>query len=149
MRTKLMAGLLALAFALPTLAVAQAPPDSRDRAAVQRVLTGYAASVQSGDYAAVEALFGPGLHILTGPLALHSWAEYRDQELKPAAARFGGLRYTHSGIETTVRGDVAWSNFRWQMAGTADTPPPVLGRATAVLERLDGQWKIVALHFSK
>ena len=149
MRAYLMGGLLALSLAAPTLVAAQAPPDTQDRAAVQRVITGYATSVQAGDFAAVEAVFGPGLHILTGASALHSWAEYRDQALKPELARFAGLRYTHSGIETTVRGNVAWSNFRWQMAGTGDTPPPLLGRATAVLEKLEGQWRIVALHFSK
>ena len=149
MRATLMTGLLALTIGVPAPAVAQAPPDTQERAAVQRVITGFAANIQSGDFTAVEALFGPGLHILTGTSALHSWAEYRDQALRPEIATFPGLRYTHSGIETTVRGSVAWSNFRWQMAGTADTPPPVLGRATAVLEKLDGQWKIVALHFSK
>ena len=148
MRTSLMAGLLALSIAVPALG-AQAPSDTQERAAVQRVITGYATSVQAGDFAAVEAAFGPGLHILTGTSALHSWAEYRDQALRPEIARFKGPRYTHSGIETTVRGNVAWSNFRWQIAGTAEAPPPVLGRATAVLEKLDGQWKIVALHFSK
>jgi ketosteroid isomerase-like protein len=128
--------------------MAQAP-DNQERAAVQRVITGYATNLQSGNLAAIEAMFGPGLHILTGSSALHSWAEYRDQALNPEVARFTGLRYTHSGIETTVRGNVAWSNFRWQIAGTSDTPPPVLGRATAVLEKIDGAWKIVALHFSK
>jgi ketosteroid isomerase-like protein len=124
-------------------------PDNQDRAAVQRVITGYATNVQSGNFAAIEATFGPGIHILTGSSALHSWAEYRDQALQPEIVRFTGLRYTHSGIETTVRGNVAWSNFRWQMAGTSENPPPVLGRGTAILEKLDGQWKIVALHFSK
>ena len=143
----LLTALLLLALWCPARVVGQV--DNQDRAAVQRVLTGYAANVQSGNFAAIEAVFGPGLHILTGSLALHSWAEYRDQVLQPEIARFTGLRYTHSGIETTVRGNTAWSNFRWQMAGPADTPAPVLGRATAVLEKLDGQWKIVALHFSK
>jgi ketosteroid isomerase-like protein len=147
MRGALMAGLTLLVLGTPAGAHAQV--DNQDRAAVQRVLTGYAANVQSGNLSAVEAVFGSAPHILTGSSALHSWAEYRDQVLQPDIARFTGLRYTHSGIETTVRGNVAWSNFRWQMAGTAETPAPVLGRATAVLEKLEGQWKIVALHFSK
>ena len=145
MRPALIAGLIALAsFTTPA-----AGQDTAERAAVQRVLSGYAQDIQSGNLASIEAAFAPGAHILTGTAALHSWAEYRDQNLKPETARFTGLRYTHSGIETTVRGTVAWANFRWQMAGTADTPAPVLGRGTAVLEKLEGTWKIAVLHFSK
>jgi ketosteroid isomerase-like protein len=35
------------------------------------------------------------------------------------------------------------------MAGDGDTPAPMLGRATAVLEKLGGSWKIAVLHFSR
>lgn len=146
MRRSLVPALIAVACCFPTPLVAQ---DSAERAAVQRVIAGYAQSVQSENLAAIEGAFAPGLHILTGASALHSWAEYRDQHLRPETARFRGLRYTHSGIETTIRGNVAWANFRWQMAGDGDTPAPALGRGTAVLEKLDGSWKIAVLHFSR
>jgi hypothetical protein len=59
MRTSLTAGLLALAIGVPTLAAAQELPNTQERAAVQRVLAGYAQNVQSGNLAAVEALFAP------------------------------------------------------------------------------------------
>jgi ketosteroid isomerase-like protein len=143
-----------LAFALPWLAprslLAQLP-DTRERAAVQRLIVSYADSLQAGKLAAVEAMFlvDPNLHIVTGSAALHSWAEYRDQVLKPEMQRFTGLRYTHSGIEIVVKGDVAWCNFRWQMAGSSDKPEPVLGRATAVLLKVNGEWKITTLHLSQ
>jgi ketosteroid isomerase-like protein len=143
--------LIAFALLTPRALYAQVP-DNRDRAAVQRVLVSYADNVQSGNLAAVEALFvapGPELHILYGDAHLHTFAEYRDPYLKPETQRFSGLRYTHSGIETVVHGDVASSVFRWQMAGSGSTPAPILGRASALLQKVNGEWKIVVLHLSK
>ena len=53
------------------------------------------------------------------------------------------------GVEPVVRADVAWASFRYDLS--TDTPPgrvEVEGRGTAVLERMDGRWRVVHLHTS-
>ena len=146
---------LAVLFLVACVAAAAFPAslsaqDTAERAAVQRVLVAFANNVHTGRLAENEALFTPtGVHILTGDEALHSWAEYRDQRLAPELARYTGVRYAHTGVETSVRGNIAWAAFRWQMSGAGDGPAPVLGRATAVLEKLGEGWLIAHLHFSR
>jgi len=147
MRSPLLALMSVLAFLAPAGTQAQA---AAERTAVQRVITAFADGIHTGSLAEVDALFTPsGVHILVDNAALHGWADYRDQHLKPEMARYSDLRYAHTGIESTLRGNIAWTAFRWQMSGAADGPAPVLGRGTAVLEKIDGQWLIAHLHLSK
>lgn len=147
MLRRFLTGLALCAALLPSIASAQLVGDP-ERAAVQRVIVAYAENIQAGTYAPIEALLTPGAHILVGNLALHSFAEYRDV-LQPEVARFPNLRYTHTGIETIVRGNVAWSNFRWQMASPSGNPANVVGRGTMILEKINNQWMIAHIHFSQ
>ncbi len=147
MRSPLLASMIALAFLVPATVNGQ---QSADRAAVQRVITAFADGIHTNALADIDALFAPsGVHILIDNQALHGWAEYRDFHLKPEMARYSGLRYAHTGIESSVRGNIAWAAFRWQMSSAGDGPAPVLGRGSAVLEKIDGSWKIAHLHLSR
>jgi len=139
--------MLMLAFLVPVGAHAQS---SAERTAVQRVITAFADAIHTDALNNIDALFAPsGVHILIDNQALHGWAEYRDYHLRPEMRLYSGLRYAHTGIESSIRGNIAWSAFRWQMSGTGDGPAPVLGRGTAVLENFDGQWLIAHLHLSR
>jgi len=139
--------MLMVAFLVPVGAHAQS---SSERTAVQRVITAFADGIHTDALSNIDALFAPsGVHILIDNQALHGWAEYRDYHLRPEMARYSDLRYAHTGIESSVRGNIAWSAFRWQMSGAGDGPAPVLGRGTAVLENFDGQWLIAHLHLSR
>ena len=122
-----------------------------ERAAVQQVIADYATRVQAGDLAALDSVFrARGVHILTDTATTHGWPEYRDKFLKPELARLKNLQFTHSAIEPQVRGTVAWVAFREELSGeTASGPAKVSGRETAVLEKLDGRWRIVHLHISR
>ncbi len=64
-------------------------------------------------------------------------------------ARYPNLRYAHTGVESSVRGNIAWAAFRWQMSSAGEGPAPVLGRGSAVLEKIDGRWRIAHLHLSR
>jgi len=147
MRKSTLAVALMIAGMLPSIAQAQA---SDDRAAVQAVVTALADAVHQNALSNADQLFAPtGVHVLAGAAALHGWGEYRTEVLEPEMARYGNLRYAHTGVETSVRGNIAWTAFRWQMSSTGDGPAPALGRASAVLEKVDGSWKIAHLHFSR
>lgn len=147
MRSTLLTAMLALGFLVPINAQAQ---NSVERPAVRRVIMAFADGIHTGSLAENDELFTPsGVHILVDNVALHGWADFRSELLEPEMARYSGLRYAHTGIETTLRGNIAWTAFRWQMSGSGGEPAPVLGRATAVLEKINGQWLIAHLHFSR
>ena len=147
MRRPLLHAMMTLAFVIPAGVNAQA---TDDRAAVQSVVTAFADGIHTGSLADIDALFAPsGIHIVLDNAALHGWAEYRDLHLMPEMARYSDLRYAHTGIEASVRGNIAWAAFRWQMSSAGGEPAPVLGRGSVVLERIDGQWLIAQLHLSR
>jgi hypothetical protein len=138
--------LLLLGLSSASAGHAQAAPDP-ERAAVQQVITKLGEYIQAGDLSAADSLFPARGHILTDNATTHSWAEFRDQFLKPEMARYQGLRYAHTAVEPVARGNVAWVAFRRQISGTGTTPAS--GRGTAVLEKVDGRWLIVHLHMSQ
>jgi hypothetical protein len=129
---------------------AQTTPDP-ERAASRQVLLALASHLQDGKWAQADSLFaGRGVHILVDTSAYHRWAEYRDKLLKTELARYSGLKVAHTGVESQVRGNVAWVAFRQEISGTT-TPasPPRVARGSAVLEKLEGRWTIVHYHISR
>ena len=135
----------------PALSQGGATTPDPERAAVQQVIADLATRIQSGDLASIDSMFrGRGVHILTDTATTHGWPEYRDKFLKPELARYKNLQFTHSAVEPQVRGNVAWVAFREELSGeTASGPTKVSGRGTAVLEKLDGRWRIVHLQVSR
>ena len=147
MRSPILTLLMGLALLAPTVVAAQ---QDEERAAIRQVITSLADGIHTNQLATIDALFAPtGVHVITDEAALHGWGEYRDVHLKPEMARYPQLRYAHTGIETSVRGNVAWVAYRWQMSTAGDGPEPLLGRGTAVLEKIDGRWLITHLHVSR
>lgn len=135
----------------PATAAAQTDSPNPDRAAVQAVIVSLANHIQDSNLGAIESLFpARGLHILTDDATTHGWPEYRDQHLRPELEQYQNLRYAHTSVEPTVRGDIAWVTFRRQLEGnTASGAAQVQGRGSAVLEKRDGRWMIVQLHMSR
>ena len=147
MRRAWLTSMTVLAFLVPATVSAQ---QTEERAAVRRVIIALADGIHTNQLAGIDRLFAPsGVHILLDNQALHGWDEYHDFHLRPEMARYPDLRYAHTGIESSVRGNIAWAAFRWQMSSAGDWPAPVLGRGTVVLEKIDGSWKIAHLHFSR
>ena len=142
--------LLALVAAVvPCVASAQA--SDADVQAVRSLLESLARYAQEGDLVAMGSLYAPGsgVHIIEGTGVNHGWEDYRDNHLAPELQGFEDLEYRYFAIEPTVRGDVAYSAFRYELkAGTPNGPLEAEGRGTAVLERMDGSWRIVHLHTS-
>jgi hypothetical protein len=142
--------MITLAVLAPRAEAQRGTPDP-ERAAARQVLLAMAAHVQGGKWASADSLFATSsVHILADTNAFHSWAEYRDGKLKPELARYANLKVTHTGVEATVRGAVAWVAFRQEVAGTPSSGAAIqVSRGSAVLEKLNGRWTIVHLHMSR
>jgi ketosteroid isomerase-like protein len=133
--------------ALPSGASAQ----EADEEAVRALLENVASWMEAGDFAALDEVYAPGedVHIIEGAGVNHGWKEYRDSHLKPELESFENFSYSYFDVEPHVRGDVAWAGFRYELSvDTARGHIEMEGRGTAVLERMDGDWRIVRTHTS-
>jgi ketosteroid isomerase-like protein len=69
--------------------------------------------------------------------------------LRPELEAFENFEYRYFAIEPVVRGDMAFAAFRYELSAAIDgSQLNIEGRGTAVLEQLEGHWKIVHLHTS-
>ncbi len=131
--------------------VSKTQAQTSDREAVIAVVEAVASFSQAKNLEAMDTLFAPeqGIHIIEGAGVNHGWADYRDNHLGPELESFENFEYRFYAVEPTVRGDVAWSSFRYDLA--VDTERGHIdreGRGTAVLEKREGRWLIVHLHTS-
>jgi ketosteroid isomerase-like protein len=146
-RSLLLLPVAALALALPSNVVAQDDEVAKIQALMQHV----AALKQAGDLEPLTDIYapGPGVHIIEGAGVNHGWEEYRDHHLKPELEAFENFQYTIKSVEPQVRGDVAYTSFQYELS--ADTERghiEIEGRGTAILEKMDGKWRIVHTHTS-
>ncbi len=134
------------------LAVApQSHAQETEREAVRRVVEAVAEFEQAKNLDSLGTLFAPGrgVHIIEGAGVNHGWADYRDNHLGPELADFKNFKYSYYSVEPEVRGNVAWTSFRYDISMvTKRGPYDGEGRGTAVLEKRDGRWMIVHLHTS-
>ncbi len=133
------------------VAVSKAQAQTSDRDAVIAVVEAVAAFSQAKNLSAMDTLFSSdqGIHIIEGAGVNHGWVDYRDNHLGRELESFENFEYRFYSVEPQVRGDVAWSSFRYDLA--VDTERGHMdreGRGTAVLEKRDGRWLIVHLHTS-
>lgn len=136
-----------VAAAGPSAALAQ----DDDESAVVKVLLAIAQYSQEGNLEAMDTLYasGRGVHIIEGGGVNHGWEDYRDNHLAPELESFENFQYRYYSIEPQVRGDVAWSAFRYDLSvDTSRGHTEIEGRGTAVLEKTNGRWQIVHMHTS-
>lgn len=136
-----------MALALPSHVAAQDDEAAEIRSLMERV----ASLMQAGDLAPLDEIYAPGrgVHIIEGAGVNHGWEEYRDHHLKPELEAFENFEYRFFSIEPQVRGEVAYTAFRYELSADTDRGHvEIEGRGTAILEKMDGRWRIVHTHTS-
>jgi hypothetical protein len=147
-RTVVAVALAAASVAISSPLAAQRGTPDPERVAVRTVIQALAQNLQDGKWEMADSAFAArGLHVLVDTLALHTWAEYRDKYLKMDMAKYTDLKVAHTGIESVVRGNVAWSAWRQELSGTG--APARVARGSAVLEKVNEKWTIVHYHVSR
>lgn len=122
-----------------------------DRAAVRRVVETLAEYTQAKDLAALDTLYAPDawVQIIEGAGLNRSWADYRDNHLRPELAGFESFAYRFYEVEPQVRGDLAWAPFRYDLTvHSTRGHVEIEGRGTAILEKRGDRWLVVHLHTS-
>lgn len=136
-------------------AAADPDPDSR---AVVGTLENYAQAVTSNDLSRIRPLFvaGDGFSYFEGTFVNIGWQSY-SEHMAPEMALFEKPSYRLTDIRPFVSGDLAYATFAWAMDVTVISDKveggrhavSMNGKGTAVLSRVDGQWKIRHLHTAR
>src|SRR5262244_1602974 len=135
----------------PSLVVAQA----NDETAVQEVLLKSATSFEKNDFAGAALVWAndESLTAFESGHANYGWADYRDNHLGPEMKEMKNTKYSFTDIKIHLAGKTAWATLKYTIAADVMSngqPRHVdgAGLGTAVLEKRDGQWRIVHWHSS-
>jgi len=127
---------------------------STERQNVEQILTNYSKQITAKNLGAMEPFVfteGNQFTIFEGKGTNTGWADYRDNHLAPELANEDLVftKYDFINFNTNVSGDVAAITFSIDAAyeykgeGSAH-----MGRGTAILRKVGGDWKIAHLHTS-
>ena len=134
---------------------AASSPEAR---AVVRTLENYAQAITSNDLSRIKPLFvaGDDFSYFEGTFVNVGWQSYYDH-MAPEMALFEKPSYRLTDIRPFVSGDLAYATFAWAMDVTVISDKveggrhavSMNGKGTAVLSRVEGQWKIRHLHTAR
>ncbi len=119
--------------------------------AVTNVLTLEAQAVEKGDLPALDKIWANSedVTVFESGHANYGWTDYRNSHLAPELKEFKNTKYAFSDLKVKVDGKTAWATFKYTLAaemGTRKIESGGLG--TAILEKLEGNWRIVHWHSS-
>jgi ketosteroid isomerase-like protein len=144
-------GLVAFAVSSKSMATAQ----GSDEVAVREALMKSAASFEKNDMAAATQVWAndESLTVFESGHANYGWADYRDHHLGPEMKEMQNTKYSFSDMKIHLAGNTSWVTMKYSIAADVGEPGKTrhvegAGLATAVLEKRDGQWRIVHWHSS-
>lgn len=140
-----------LVFVVAFAAVIGVSAQTDDVRAVTDVMMREAVAVEKGDLAALDKIWAntEDVTVFESGHANYGWKDYRDTHLGPELKAFKNTKYTFSDMKVKVEGKTAWATFKYALAadmGTRKIESGGLG--TAILEKRDGNWRIVHWHSS-
>ncbi len=128
---------------------------SKEEAAVREALMKSASSFEKNDMAAMTQVWAndESVTVFESGHANYGWADYRDHHLGPEMKEMKNTKYSFSDMKIHVAGNTAWATMKYSIAADIGEPGKTrhvqgAGLATAVLEKRDGQWRIVHWHSS-
>ncbi len=122
------------------------------------LLNQYTSAFEAKDISQIEQLVvaDEGFSHIEGTFMDVGWASYRGH-LEPEMAMFGDSSYSLDEIRPYVSGDLAFATFQYEMNVVVVSeefeggkhPVSMRGRATVVLTKVEGDWKIRHMHTAR
>jgi ketosteroid isomerase-like protein len=142
---------LAFVVANKRAAMAQGP----EEIAVREALLKSASTFEKNDLAEATKVWvnDDSLTVFESGHANYGWADYRDNHLGPEMREMKNTKYAFSDIKIHLAGNTAWATFKYTIAADVGEVGKTrhvdgAGLGTGVLEKRDGQWRIVHWHSS-
>jgi ketosteroid isomerase-like protein len=144
-----------LLIAVAVVSTSHSSGQSNEEAAVREALMKTASSFEKNDMAMATQVWAndESLTVFESGHANYGWADYRDHHLGPEMKEMKNTKYSFSDMKVHVAGNTAWVTMKYSITadiGEAGKTRHVegAGLATAVLEKRNGQWRIVHWHSS-
>ena len=142
---------LVLSGAIKSAAIAGAD----DEAAVREALMKSALSFEKNDVAMATRVWfnDESPTVFESGHANYGWMDYRDHHLVPEMGEMKNTKYGFSDIKIHLAGKTAWATFKYTIAADVGDNGKTrhvdgAGLGTAILEKREGQWRIVHWHSS-
>jgi ketosteroid isomerase-like protein len=143
-------------FVLISLAMAQGVlAQTNDEAAVRDVLLRSASSFAKNDLREAAKVWAndESLTIFESGHANYGWADYLDNHLVPEMGEMKNTKYEFSNLKIHLASKTAWATLKYTIAADVLENGKTRhvdggGLGTAILEKRDGQWRIVHWHSS-
>ncbi|MCI2429539.1 nuclear transport factor 2 family protein [Candidatus Acetothermia bacterium] len=124
-----------------------------DERAIKAVLTLLTQGFARLDVKLLEDLWAPDATIIENNISFSSWAQYREEHLKPELALYSNedSEWVIANAYVQIEGSIAWGQFSTFYAFTRLTDNQRLlgeGRGTIILIKTPEGWKILHLHLS-
>jgi ketosteroid isomerase-like protein len=123
---------------------------SEDKAVI-KVLQQNAEAFAKNDLATLEKIWAndESVTVFESGHANYGWTDYRDNHLAPEMKEMKNTKYEFSDIRAKISGDMAYATMKYTISGDVDGKHfDGAGLATAVLEKRNGDWKIIHWHSS-
>lgn len=118
---------------------------------VADVLRQNAAAFAANDLATMDKIWSSGAEVTVfeSGYADYGWTEYRNHHLAPEMKEFKNTKYEYTDIKAKVSGNLAYATMKYTISADVNKKRvDSAGLATAVLEKMNGSWKIVHWHSS-
>ena len=126
-----------------------------DEALVRNALMKSALSFEKNDIAMASQVWAndESLTVFESGHANYGWTDYRDHHLVPEMGEMKNTKYAFSDIKIHLAGKTAWATFKYTIAADVVDNGKTrhidgAGLGTAILEKREGQWRIVHWHSS-
>jgi ketosteroid isomerase-like protein len=134
--------------------LAPAPVPSSDEAAIRKLITAYARSVDTVDTALAYTIWAdaPEVSFIHPNGHQRGWESIKVGVYEQAMGQtFSERRLTVKDIVIRCHGDSAWAEFYWDFNGKLrkdGSSVATQGRETQIYWRLKGEWRLVHVHYS-
>lgn len=128
-----------------------AAAQTREEKSIAAVLQQNAVGFAKNDMSIIEKIWSnsESVVVFEGGHANYGWTDYRDTHLAPEMKEMTNTKYDFSDIKTKVSGNMAYATMKYAISGDIGARHiEGAGLATAVLEKINGKWKIVHWHSS-
>jgi ketosteroid isomerase-like protein len=128
---------------------------TNDETAVRDVLLRSASSFAKNDVAEATRVWAndESLTIFESGHANYGWPDYRDNHLLPEMSEMKNTKYEFSDLRIHLAGNTAWATLKYTIAADVSENGKSRhvdgsGLGTAIVEKRNGQWRIVHWHSS-
>lgn len=124
---------------------------SGDEKLVREVLTQNMTAFANNDLATLDKIWAndEAVTVFENGHANYGWLDYRNNHLAPEMKEMKNVKYASTDLKLKLVDKMAWATFKYTIAGDSGGKHfDSGGLGTAILEKRDGNWRIVHWHSS-